>query len=284
MSFTITSPADWRDPLIFVNKPFHSSTSSQSLKTNISALSQRKPKLRTSCDACSTSKVKCSKQHPTCARCTLSGIQCVYGISRRHGKPPRKQRSNPDKIPTATSDNQSFSPDKSGFGKLKLKLKAKPLLPDLTETETVEWKDTPAWPSTPDIEYQMTSDPVFSEPDFIFMNNIHVSGAELQEDFMHAVEPSINFRDPFAKKEILYPDPLLPSDFQALRDFVGGDFVHPMEYTLDRVNTDVLIKEEEEVPQSPKSVIPWAQFFASFDRLDSSLIDNALGHSSAFGV
>ncbi|KAL3477499.1 hypothetical protein BJX99DRAFT_226000 [Aspergillus californicus] len=45
-------------------------------------------KLRTSCDACAASKVRCSKEQPRCARCTQHDHKCVYGRSRRKGKPP----------------------------------------------------------------------------------------------------------------------------------------------------------------------------------------------------
>ncbi|KAI8950857.1 hypothetical protein F4801DRAFT_314446 [Xylaria longipes] len=51
----------------------------------------RSPKLRSSCDACGSSKVRCDRTQPQCARCRSSGITCVYGVSRKFGKPPRKK-------------------------------------------------------------------------------------------------------------------------------------------------------------------------------------------------
>ncbi|KAL4795189.1 hypothetical protein BDV19DRAFT_363765 [Aspergillus venezuelensis] len=49
---------------------------------------------RTTCDPCAASKVKCTKEHPVCSRCIQHGIAegCVYGRSRRQGKPPRGGR------------------------------------------------------------------------------------------------------------------------------------------------------------------------------------------------
>ncbi|EME38895.1 AflR regulatory protein-like protein [Dothistroma septosporum NZE10] len=44
------------------------------------------PKLKDSCTACATSKVKCSKDKPTCARCTRRGLTCDYGLSKRTGR------------------------------------------------------------------------------------------------------------------------------------------------------------------------------------------------------
>ena len=43
------------------------------------------PVLRSSCDPCSTSKVKCDQAKPVCHRCILSGACCKYGVSRKHG-------------------------------------------------------------------------------------------------------------------------------------------------------------------------------------------------------
>ncbi|KAL8747160.1 MAG: hypothetical protein Q9190_000924 [Brigantiaea leucoxantha] len=51
-------------------------------------------KYRESCDACSTSKVKCSQEHPTCSRCLNIGARCNYSVSQRKGKPRRRANSN----------------------------------------------------------------------------------------------------------------------------------------------------------------------------------------------
>lgn len=45
-------------------------------------------KLRTTCDSCASSKVRYNKQKPICRRCTALNLDCVYGPSRRKGKPP----------------------------------------------------------------------------------------------------------------------------------------------------------------------------------------------------
>ncbi|KAL6405872.1 hypothetical protein AUP68_11012 [Ilyonectria robusta] len=47
------------------------------------------PKLRTSCDQCGAAKVKCDRGQPECGRCVFHGRTCVYGVSRKMGKPPR---------------------------------------------------------------------------------------------------------------------------------------------------------------------------------------------------
>lgn len=48
-------------------------------------------KLRSSCDGCGTAKVKCDRGQPECGRCATLGLSCVYGLSRKFGKPRRKR-------------------------------------------------------------------------------------------------------------------------------------------------------------------------------------------------
>lgn len=60
--------------------------------SNNEPTSKAKPenrKLRASCDGCYLSKVKCSKETPTCTRCLDHGIICKYSPSQRIGKPKR---------------------------------------------------------------------------------------------------------------------------------------------------------------------------------------------------
>ena len=46
-------------------------------------------RLRNSCDACNTAKVKCSKERPTCRRCERRDVNCVYSVSLRPSKRPQ---------------------------------------------------------------------------------------------------------------------------------------------------------------------------------------------------
>ena len=48
-------------------------------------------KLRSSCDRCGAAKLRCDRSQPECTRCLSVGIACVYGVSRKAGKPPRKR-------------------------------------------------------------------------------------------------------------------------------------------------------------------------------------------------
>ncbi|KAI7789089.1 hypothetical protein LA080_005193 [Diaporthe eres] len=72
----------------------------------------RRPKLRSSCDACGTVKLKCDRKHPQCGRCTTHGIDCTYSISRKLGKPPRdtmRKRSESLSARTGSHLANSFS-------------------------------------------------------------------------------------------------------------------------------------------------------------------------------
>ncbi|GAB1312813.1 hypothetical protein MFIFM68171_03023 [Madurella fahalii] len=72
---------------------------------------QKQPKLRASCDRCGASKLKCDRGQPECERCISHGIPCVYGVSRKMGK-PRRDRQQPQPGGTTTIDGL----DRNGTG------------------------------------------------------------------------------------------------------------------------------------------------------------------------
>jgi Aflatoxin regulatory protein/Fungal Zn(2)-Cys(6) binuclear cluster domain len=59
---------------------------------------------RSACDRCASSKIRCNKEQPRCQRCRQQGLPCVYGRSRRKGKPPSKIT-----VPPAPSEPLSTS-------------------------------------------------------------------------------------------------------------------------------------------------------------------------------
>ena len=63
------------------------------------------PKLRDSCHGCASSKVKCNKEKPTCARCAKRGQTCEYFATKRAG---RKHESRP-----SDASNVSIRPPSS---------------------------------------------------------------------------------------------------------------------------------------------------------------------------
>ena len=61
----------------------------------------RQPKLRSSCDGCGAAKLKCDRARPECGRCLSLHLVCVYGVSRKTGKPPRDRFRVPEAPGTA---------------------------------------------------------------------------------------------------------------------------------------------------------------------------------------
>ncbi|KAJ5617993.1 hypothetical protein N7537_003107 [Penicillium hordei] len=49
------------------------------------------PKLKDSCDKCSASKVRCTREKPFCSRCDKLGYTCFYSPARRAGRPYRSK-------------------------------------------------------------------------------------------------------------------------------------------------------------------------------------------------
>nr|AAM02999.1 AFLR [Aspergillus parasiticus] len=54
-----------------------------------SSQTRRARKLRDSCTSCASSKVRCTKEKPACARCIERGLACQYMVSKRMGRNPR---------------------------------------------------------------------------------------------------------------------------------------------------------------------------------------------------
>ena len=67
------------------------------------------PKLRSSCDSCGAAKLKCDRDRPQCGRCHLRGQACVYGVSRKMGKPPRDKLRLPVAPSRSRTQGQSAS-------------------------------------------------------------------------------------------------------------------------------------------------------------------------------
>ncbi|KAI4246394.1 MAG: hypothetical protein LQ352_006412 [Teloschistes flavicans] len=71
-------------------------------------------KLRESCNTCASSKVRCSKDQPSCVRCSNRQLYCHYSPSRRTGKrravsddPVQSASKAPDTV-TITSDSHAY--------------------------------------------------------------------------------------------------------------------------------------------------------------------------------
>lgn len=66
-------------------------------KTTSNLATSQPPKLKDSCDKCSSSKVRCTKEKPCCMRCDKLGYDCFYSPARRVGRPNRPKEPSPGK-------------------------------------------------------------------------------------------------------------------------------------------------------------------------------------------
>lgn len=66
----------------------------------------RQPKLRSSCDGCGAAKLRCDRAQPECGRCLSLDQICVYGVSRKTGKPPRDRLRCPKAPDTSRTLNE----------------------------------------------------------------------------------------------------------------------------------------------------------------------------------
>ncbi|PVH91002.1 hypothetical protein DM02DRAFT_478492, partial [Periconia macrospinosa] len=230
MDFHSQSP-EWQAPLTIHQPPAPASprrpAPTSAPKSNSSP--EKRLKLRASCDACAASKVKCSKEHPICARCKTNRSQCIYGVSRKHGKPGRTRKRNPDGTPFVKASKQRPSPDGSEFSKFRVR--PEPLNhSDAIFDTSAQWSPTPSWSSNTDFEFEMTPEPMFLEPttEFAYMDNMMpTTPPELSSIPM--IQPELTFVDPFARKQSVMLD--LP-DIQAIKDFVGNDAAPPMDFSF----------------------------------------------------
>lgn len=72
-------------------------------------------KLRDSCHACASSKLRCSKEKPTCSRCAKRGKVCEYFATRRAGrKHARKSTTRPSTVPSLPTPSPTLMQPSKG--------------------------------------------------------------------------------------------------------------------------------------------------------------------------
>lgn len=67
-------------------------------------------KLRDSCDACASSKVKCSKEKPNCYRCSERGLICQYLVTQKTGRKQRRRDTRSENGESAASGQDVVRP------------------------------------------------------------------------------------------------------------------------------------------------------------------------------
>jgi len=76
---------------------------SKSFKSSAGKL-PKSVKVRSTCNACQQAKIRCSHEKPSCRRCQKHKIDCIYSVSRRLGRPAKKQE------PRLALEGQASSP------------------------------------------------------------------------------------------------------------------------------------------------------------------------------
>ncbi|KAL2810645.1 3-oxoacyl-reductase [Aspergillus granulosus] len=107
--------------------------------------SRETPKLRTACENCRQSKVKCNvSEKDTCIRCLRHGLPCRYRVANRSGKPKgSKNRSTLRKLDQLQENKPAAIPDYHP-GSRRIEAIPSPRLPD---TPMGEMPDTPMLPA-----------------------------------------------------------------------------------------------------------------------------------------
>ncbi|KAL9066488.1 MAG: hypothetical protein Q9161_007551 [Pseudevernia consocians] len=94
-------------------------TPSDSTRGHITA--PDRPKLRNSCHACASSKLKCSQEKPTCSRCAKRGLTCEYVAAKQGGRKPTRRligdnrRNDVSNTAVNTLDNVHLPPQANWF-------------------------------------------------------------------------------------------------------------------------------------------------------------------------
>ncbi|KAL2759309.1 hypothetical protein ACRALDRAFT_206522 [Sodiomyces alcalophilus JCM 7366] len=116
------------------------SRTSMVAQASVARTTARAPKYRTSCDSCQAAKVKCGHEKPTCRRCSVQKLECVYSLSRRMGRPRAKK--------SATEDSSSGSLAQTKAGP-DARTSPSPVSPaptaerGLTDADTIAVRQTP---------------------------------------------------------------------------------------------------------------------------------------------
>lgn len=194
-----STPSATPSPVTMPTSNTQSAASASS--TSARGANRRPPKLRSSCDACGAAKVRCDKTQPRCGRCAAGGITCVYGLSRKFGKAPRK------KAPTETGISEN-SASKS--------------LPQQKVQQNAHQNSLSCFPdyrplsggTARAVKYEPRSatSPSFGLEDSLMAYTGHSTGHDM---FMPSPDSMENFNDPFSFADaphshhnaILRPDP-----------------------------------------------------------------------------
>ncbi|KUJ11676.1 uncharacterized protein LY89DRAFT_739099 [Mollisia scopiformis] len=90
------------------------------------------PQLRSSCHACAASKLRCSREKPTCSRCSKRGVPCEYVAAKRGGRKPNSRPSTSTTVTGSGSENRSPSASNTAVNS------------NANDSDNVNWFATPS--------------------------------------------------------------------------------------------------------------------------------------------
>lgn len=235
MSVNLQVP-DWRGPATAAPALIPSSNT-PSAKTS-SSTKEKRLKLRASCDACAASKIRCSKEHPTCARCSANKSQCIYGVSRKHGKPGRKRKRNPDGTPfvkavknrPSATTNQASKPGLPTIPQLQVPQVGT----DIAQDWVSDWSPTSSLPDASVYDFKTTSGPMYTDFDCFNTNCTDNGSSQMmqpQPEQCQPVDSSFISYDSYMKNQWIQLD---SSNMQAPDDYSTSNMMAPRNYpTID---------------------------------------------------
>ncbi|KAL9571000.1 hypothetical protein ACKAV7_005337 [Fusarium commune] len=144
-------------------------------------------KLRGCCDGCTKSKLKCSGEMPSCQRCRMRGLDCIYSKARRAGRPRLKPKpskasvlSSVDQKPQtdlASDSDQPFNSLQSSNGDLVL-----PSLPGLVyyspDCKDIAFLTQDPWTSTPCLGSDVTQPSSVCDLDDLMRQGVLLTNAD----------------------------------------------------------------------------------------------------------
>lgn len=160
-------------------------------------------KYRSSCDACSASKVKCNQGKPHCARCMNLGLECNYSPSRRMGKPPASAR----KLINSSSTCQLAKPSSPR--------------PELRFHSTKKRQSSPSTSFSEPWIHPLRSDQGHVPAEFSIINDPGLLGIDWQNAFYESPMPT------FDNPSFALQNPLTSSNCADLSFDLGTSAEHP---------------------------------------------------------
>ena len=233
---------DWLEPTATesAGPALLSSSITPSTKTG-SSTKEKRLKLRASCDACAASKIRCSKEHPTCARCSANKSQCVYGVSRKHGKPGRKRKRNPDGTPFVKAvknrPSSTTNQDKRPGLPTKPQVQVPQIGTDIAQDWVSDWSPTSSLPDTSAYDFQTTSGPMYTDFDCFNANctsNGSLQMVQPEPEQCPTVDSQFLSYDPFTTNQWIQLD---SSDMQAPDNYTASNMTAPRNYPTIDIST-----------------------------------------------